>query len=304
MFATLLRKIRYNFLFYYYRYKNSPQILFDGVSRYSRIRVIQEGSMRRLVFVKPAAEKQLEYTESILDLIEPLYLRMEYTRLMFAGLFFPPELASIKRVLMIGLGGGVFCPVIRKYLPQATLDIVEIDQLVVDVARRYFEFSESPQINLYINDARKYIEETNQSYDLILSDACILREVPLHLRTVEYYHKLKDILNDRGVFSGNISVKDRLFTREIKAITSLFPATHFFVGKTANAAVVACNSTENKYNKNDVLKTAQRLEQQHRFRFPLTDLAHCFAETLPEKTGEILTDKNISTTGDFDPSVG
>ena len=303
MFATLLRKIRYNILFYYYRHKFPPKVLFDGVSRYSRIRVIQEGSTRRLVFIKSAAEKQLEYTESILDLIEPLYLRMEYTRLMFAGLFFPLNLASIKRVLMIGLGGGVFCPVIRKYLPQTTLDILEIDQMVVDVARRYFEFSESPKINLYINDARKYIKETNQSYDLILSDACILREVPIHLRTVEYYRQLKDILSDQGVFSGNISVKDRLFTREIKAITSLFPATHLFVGKTANAAVVACNSAENKYNKNDILKTAQRLEQKYRFPFPLIDLAHCFAETLPEIAGEVLTDKNISksTAGKFNP---
>ncbi len=298
MLTTLLKKIRYNILFYYYRYRFPPKTLFDATSQYSHLRVKQDGSKRRLVYVKQVNDNQIEYTQSDRDMIDPHNLSMEYTRLIFSSLLFFPDLAGIKRILMIGLGGGVFCPFIRKHLPHATLDIVEIDKMVVDLARRYFDFKESTNINLYIGDGREFIENTDRRYDLVLSDPYLIigdnYEVPGRLRTVEYYRQVKDILNEGGIFSANIFVEDRLLAQEIKTIADIFGPTYFFTGKSYNSAIVACHSPNITYSKDDLIKAADRLEHQHRFSFRPTDLAQSLDENISRMDGEILTDGEIS----------
>jgi spermidine synthase len=225
-------------------------------------------------------------------MLDPLNLSMEYTRLIFSSLLFFPDLASIKRILIIGLGGGAFYPLIRKYLPLASLDVVEIDEMVVDLARRYFKFQESPKTNIYIDDIRNYIEKSDQRYDLVLSDPFFLGEVPIHLRTAEYYQNIKEILNDQGVFSGNIVLQAPCLAGEIKAVKNLFPSSYLFVGKTDNAAIIACNSPQTNYSKDDIIKTAKRLEHEHRFSFRLTELAQSMEETVSDVNAEILTDEN------------
>jgi spermidine synthase len=291
MLQLLLRKIRYNLLFYYYRYRVPERILFDGVSPYSHIRVIQQGNKLQMCFVKEGRE---EYNQSDMDVLDPLHLSMEYTRLMFAAFFFIPDLTRVNRVLMVGLGGGVFCPLIKEYLPRATLDIVEIDAMVVSLARSFFNFRESQNINLYIEDIQEYIKKTRECYDLILSDPFLLNYVPLHLRTLEYYRKIKRILKDNGVFSRNIVTKARFFSEEIKAVTSLFPSTYFFEGKDDNSAMVICNSPYAKYYKDDIFKAARNLEKRYRFSLPLTDLALCYRESMAQMNGEILTDDIVT----------
>ena len=294
MLTTLLKKIRYHILFHYYHYRFPEKTLYDATSQYSHIRVKQVGNKRRLVYVKQVNDNQIEYTQSDRDMLDPLSLSMEYTRLIFSSLLFFPGLANIKRILMIGLGGGVFCPVIREHLPHATLDIVEIDKMVVDLARRYFNFKESANVNLYIDDGREFIEKTEHRYDLVLSDPYLIigdnYEVPGRLRTVEYYRSLKDILNEGGVFTANIFLDDRSLAQEIKTIADLFGPTYFFSGKSNNSAIVACHSPSTKYSKDDLIEAARRLESQHRFSFRPTDLAQSLDENIPRTDGEILTD--------------
>lgn len=298
MLTTLLKKIRYNILFHYYRYRLPPNTLYEATSRYSHIRVKQDGSKRRLVYVKQVNDNQIEYTQSDRDMLDPLNLSMEYTRLIFSSLLFFPDLTGIKRILMIGLGGGVFCPVIREYLPHAVLDIVEIDEMIVDMARRYFDFKESANVNLYIADGREFIEKTDRRYDLVLSDPYLIigdnYEVPGRLRTVEYYRSLKAILNEGGIYSANIFVEDRLLAQEIKTISSLFGPTYFFTGKSNNSAIVACHSPDITYSKDDLIKAALKLEGRHRFSFRPTDLAQSLDENISMRDGEILTDEGIS----------
>lgn len=43
---------------------------------------------------------------------------------------------------MFGLGGGIFPTLVRHYFPSVTIDVVEIDQTVIDLAIDYFGLSE------------------------------------------------------------------------------------------------------------------------------------------------------------------
>lgn len=53
--------------------------------------------------------------------------------------------SQAKRVLILGLGGGVLPLLIRHYFPSVIIDVVEIDQTVIDLALDFFGLAE--QIN-------------------------------------------------------------------------------------------------------------------------------------------------------------
>ncbi|MFQ5646827.1 MAG: spermidine synthase [bacterium] len=287
MFLSLLKKIRYNFLYYYYRYTTPDKILFEGSTPFNHVKVQQAGSKLRLIFV----DKEKEYTESERDLLDPLFLSLEYTRMTFVAFSFFSELSSIKRILMIGLGGGVYCPLIREYLPDAVLDIVEIDEQIADLARRYFQFEETSRVNLYIEDARDYVKRTDRRYDLVLSDPYILNYVPANLRTIEYYRELKGILTENGVFSGNIPLKDRLITQEIKTIINVFSFCRLLSGVSSNnGVIVASGRPADYFSKQELLKQARRLDKKHRFHFKQENLVKCLHDIITPIDCEALTD--------------
>jgi hypothetical protein len=55
-----------------------------------------------------------DYTESVANLIDPDDLPVKYTQVMMAALAYPPE---VKRVLMLGLGGGSISTYLGRFLP-------------------------------------------------------------------------------------------------------------------------------------------------------------------------------------------
>src|SRR5437016_2304602 len=66
--------------------------------------------------------------QSRMQLKSPHALDLEYTRTMMAFLLFNPEPSSIS---MIGLGGGSLAKFCHRYLPQARIQVVEINPHVI-----------------------------------------------------------------------------------------------------------------------------------------------------------------------------
>jgi predicted membrane-bound spermidine synthase len=78
---------------------------------------------------------------------------------------------SINRVLVIG-GGGFSVP--KRFLaeyPNVTVDVIELDPEVVNAAKTYFNVSRSQRLNIHIGDGRRYLRNTNHTYDVIILDA-------------------------------------------------------------------------------------------------------------------------------------
>ena len=111
---------------------------------------------------------------------------------------------DIYRVLFIG-GGGFSGP--KQFLadyPGVTVDVVEIDPVVVDVAHRFFDVPlGDPRMGIYVMDGRKFLE-TAGVYDLIVLDAYSHTYVPFHLMTNEFMAMVDDHLSDDGVLVANI----------------------------------------------------------------------------------------------------
>jgi spermidine synthase len=140
---------------------------------------------------------------------------------------------SVNRVLVIG-GAGFSIP--KRFLaeyPNVTVDVVEIDPEVVSAAKKYFNVSESKRLNIYTQDGRRYLRNTNKTYDAIVLDAYQKNNIPFHLTTVEFMQLVSERLDKRGVFIQNIisaaeGPRSKFMRSEFKTVRQVFPSAEIY----------------------------------------------------------------------------
>jgi hypothetical protein len=116
----------------------------------------------------------------------------------------------IRTTLNVGLGSGSTLKTLSAYPALESLDCVEISASVVRAAELFDESSvlEDPRTNLIVDDAVHYLLQTDNQYDLIISDGkqnpFSSANAPLLCR--EYYQFCLDRLTERGMFIQWISL--------------------------------------------------------------------------------------------------
>jgi len=105
-----------------------------------------------------------------------------------------------ERCLMIGLGLGV----VPNWLERQGVrcDVVDINPSVVAVAREYFDFHISG--DMVIEDARYFLNATEQRYDYIVLDVFSGDITPAHLLSVEALTLMRERLQPGGVLAVNL----------------------------------------------------------------------------------------------------
>ena len=104
--------------------------------------------------------------------------------------------------LILGLGGGTVANIFAVDLGY-NVDAVELDQRIVDVARDYFALSN--RVNVIVDDARHYLEESEKKYDLIFFDVYRGEIPPSHVFTVESLITTKKLLKEDGLIVVNFN---------------------------------------------------------------------------------------------------
>ena len=103
-------------------------------------------------------------------------------------------------VLIVGLGIGI---VPRRFAEEGVaVDVVEINPLVGDMARDYFDFDPAA-VNLYLDDARHFFWIAERRYDAVLLDAFLGESTPSHLMTRECFQSVKACLKPGGILTIN-----------------------------------------------------------------------------------------------------
>ena len=104
------------------------------------------------------------------------------------------------------LGGGAFTlpEYLATHLPQATIDVVEIDPKLEGIAKEYFHFEPKPNLNLIFEDARTYINQTDKTYDVIIADVYGDGSIPFSLVTKEYGAAVAQRTTPGGIVLANI----------------------------------------------------------------------------------------------------
>jgi spermidine synthase len=83
------------------------------------------------------------------------------------------------------------------------VDAVELDQRIAEAARRYFALSD--RVNVIVDDARHYLEETEKKYDLIFFDVYRGEAFPPHVFTLDSLRKANSLLTDDGLIVVNFN---------------------------------------------------------------------------------------------------
>ena len=110
-----------------------------------------------------------------------------------------PEKSS---ALILGLGGGTVANIFQNSLG-FSVDAVELDQRIAEVAKQYFALNS--KVNVVVDDARHYLEESQKKYDVILFDVYRGEAPPPHVFTLESLTRTKSLLKEDGLIIVNFN---------------------------------------------------------------------------------------------------
>lgn len=110
---------------------------------------------------------------------------------------------NVKKVLVIGAGDGGVVRELTRYQTIETIDVVEIDSMVVEACITYLpqtasSFADS-RVNVYYQDGLKYIRKYEQAYDLIIVDSTDPFGPGEGLFTKEFYGNCYKALKEDGI---------------------------------------------------------------------------------------------------------
>jgi spermidine synthase len=169
------------------------QVLFRQDTQYHRITVTESGTTRNLRF---DATRQ-----SAVDITDGITSKARYADYVQLAMALKPDAAH---ALVVGLGGGSITKRFWHDFTTMTVDSVEIDPVVVDVAKRYFAFPTDPRLRVFVQDARRYVQTTKDTYDLVVVDAYYADAMPFHLTTQEFFREAKARMAPDGVLAYNV----------------------------------------------------------------------------------------------------
>ena len=162
--------------------------LFSAVSEFQRIDVMESVDMGKIL----AVDGDLMLTEKD----EFIYHEM----ITHVPMAVHPD---VKKVLVIGGGDGGVVRELIKYDTVEQIDVVEMDQLLVEVCRKYLpEIAGSlndSRVTIYNEDGLRFIRSKTDAYDLIIIDSPNPFGPGEGLFTKEFYGNCYNALHDDGI---------------------------------------------------------------------------------------------------------
>ena len=253
---------------------------------YNDIFVTKEANLLQLSF----QWKGWRFDQSVTNLADPDDLPMPYSRTMSIAAIFPPD---IKRVLVLGLGAGSIPVYLRRFVPDATIDAVELDPGVIDVARRYFGLRETGTFRLIPGDARMFLNRHSEPYDLIFVDAFTGSYIPFHLMTKEFYQLVRNRLSPHGVAAFNFLPSKDVFESNLRTVSLVFDNIDIFDSGPRDAweSNVIVLGRLDPSSDAETLQKAVAAQQRYKFRFDVSKLVTEQRAPVPkEHKGKVLTD--------------
>jgi len=209
-------------------------VLFEGDSIYNHLSIRQTGEVRCML------SGSFKNEETCMNIREPDFPVFEYTAMMFVGFLFKPE---SRDVLLIGLGGGYIPHVFHTHQPDVRLHIVEIDPMVIKLAREYFGFEETSRISLTNGDGRRYLKTADRQFDQIWIDAFNSDLIPAHMTTREFLLLTKSKLSEHGVVVQNVNHTNELFNFQVNTFKAAFRHVFVFEGIRDDNSIIVASDT-------------------------------------------------------------
>lgn len=199
-------------------HKYGGLIVHRSRDEYGDLEVVQNDHARSLHFGTPAKQSSMLLTE-------PDRLALSYTRAMTCALLFtdaPPQ-----RTLLIGLGGGSLAKFLLHRFPRCRIDVVELRESVLKLARAYFMLPDDPRLSVVIGDAYPFATAADPGryagYDLILVDAFVSDGIAPQICGGTFFDALAARLAPTGCLAMNLWSGDYVTVEDLlDAIAAAF----------------------------------------------------------------------------------
>lgn len=194
------------------------EIIYSGSSPYQRIEVIKTGNLGKCLYLDGKIQSS--------EMDEFIY----HEALVHPAMFLSN---SPKVILIAGGGEGATIREVLKH-PVKEVVMVDLDEEVINVSKKFLpEWNSNafndPRVKLVIDDARSYIDNTKDYFDVIIMDLPEPTEGgPAYLLyTKEFYKKIYETLKKDGIMvtqAASTSINNLfVFVSIIKTIKEIFP---------------------------------------------------------------------------------
>ncbi len=171
------------------------EVLYEAETEHQYLRVVEQDDGDRVL--------ELNEGQAVHSLYRPgTYLTGDY----WDGFLVVPGAAlehAPRRVAILGSAGGTVARAYGRFYPDTTVDAVEIDPELFDVSRDWFGMN-NPRVDEFAEDARPWLERTDDRYDAIFVDAYRQPYIPFYLATREFFELARDRLSPGGVVVVNV----------------------------------------------------------------------------------------------------
>ena len=211
-------------------------LTYEGESIYNYLQVYED-------------DKQVVLSTNVLFGVQSVYRKDgALTGLYYDYAMAAPFLAGVHEreelsILVLGNGSGTFATQCNRYFDNVTVEGVEIDGKITDLAEKYFALS--PEVKVTTYDGRAFLNAVDTKYDVIMVDAYQDITIPFQMSSVEFFTLVRDHLTEGGVMVVNMNMKgsreDGINMYLADTIASVFPwvRTVDVIGST-NQELFAC----------------------------------------------------------------
>ena len=192
--------------------------------------------------------------QSSMSLLNPNSLDLEYTRLMMGFLLFNN---APSHIVMIGLGGGSLPEFCHRYLPEATIEVIEIDPQVIALRDAFQVPADDARFMVIEADGRNYVNAIANAVDVLLVDAYDGYGMPLDLCELEFFQDCDAALSNDGMLVVNLHLESESYPICLAHLRETFGAGLFEVvdDDMTNSIVFACK--DDRFEQTD-LRAAMR----------------------------------------------
>jgi spermidine synthase len=175
--------------------KKIPGLIYDQESLYNYIQVTQQpDGSRELILNEGQAIHSIYYPNP--DTVLTGWYWDYFLAAPYFNKGFRPGM--LHHVGIIGLAAGTIAHQFTRVYGPVPIDGVEIDPAIVNVGRKYFGMNE-PNLHVYVEDGRTFIDTTSNRYDLVAIDAFQQPYIPFQLTTREFFQNIHQHLSASGV---------------------------------------------------------------------------------------------------------
>ncbi len=279
-------------------------VIYQTQTPYQELQVVDRGDIRTLYLDGQR--------HSAMSLENPTRHVFDYTRYFHIPFLMEDK---IQKVLFIGGGGFTGPKIFAEKYKNISIDVVEIDPVVIETSKKYFGLKKylnlnHRQINIYNADGRQFLQSTNKKYDLIVLDAYKKDKVPFHLTTQEFMELTYNNLSKNGIILANMISSpsgpgSKLYRSEYKTMKQVFPNVYSFTtsntGFVQNIELIA---TKNKTRINEA--QLQKINRKKDIGINLTEEINFYQnkQNIETTNVPILKDDRAPVSQLLDPMFG